>query len=86
MNEGVSLFEENASDVQKDAYKDQMKKDGKALFLIHQCMDLDIFEKIIEEETTKEAWDKLKKLYDGDEKLKKVKLHTLRKQFEMTQT
>lgn len=29
--------------------------------------------------------DKLKKLYGGDEKLKRVKLQTLRKQFETTQ-
>lgn len=37
-------------------------------------MDPNVFEKIIEEETTKEVWDKLKNLYDGDEKLKRVKL------------
>ena len=48
-------------------------------------MDCDVFEKIIEEETTKGAWEKLKSLYGGDEKLKKVKLQTLRKQYEMLQ-
>ena len=44
-----------------------------------------MIEKIIEEETTKGAWDKFKNLYDRDEKLKRVRLQTLRKQFEMTQ-
>ncbi|GAU44851.1 hypothetical protein TSUD_112250 [Trifolium subterraneum] len=33
----------------------------------------------------KDAWDTLKKIYGGDEKLKKVKLQALRKQYEMTQ-
>ena len=46
-------------------------------------MDFDIFKMIIEEETTKDSWEKLKSLYGGDEKLKKVKLQTLRKQYEM---
>lgn len=36
------------------------------MFLIHQCVDSNVFEKIIEEETTKEAWDKLKNLYGED--------------------
>lgn len=45
-------------------------------------MDLNIFEKIIEQETTKEVWDTLKKLYGGDEKLNKVKMQSLRKQYE----
>ena len=48
-------------------------------------MDSDVFEKIIEEETTKGVWDKLKNLYGGDEKLKKVKLQMLRKQYKMFQ-
>ncbi|GAU22886.1 hypothetical protein TSUD_376970 [Trifolium subterraneum] len=49
------------------------------------CVDSNIFEKIIEEETAKGARDTLKKIYGGDEKLKKVKLQALRKQYEMTQ-
>lgn len=44
-----------------------------------------MFEKTIEKEMAKGAWDKLKNLYSRDEKLKMVKLQTLRKQFEMTQ-
>ncbi|CAI8595324.1 unnamed protein product [Vicia faba] len=85
LNNGVSELETNATEVQKTAYKDQRKKDGKTLFLIHQCVNSDVFEKIIEEETAKGAWEKLKNLYGGDEKLKKVKLQTLMKQYEMLQ-
>ena len=83
LNDGISQLEVNAMEAQTAAHKDQRKKDGKVLFLIHQCVDCDVFEKIIEEETTKGAWEKLKSLYGGDEKLKKVKLQTLRKQYEM---
>src|ERR1043165_8617724 len=83
LNNGVSELEANAMYAQKPAHKHQRKKDGKALFLIHQCVNSDVFEKIIEEESAKDAWDKLKKLYGGGEKLKKVKLQTLRKQYEM---
>jgi len=43
-------------------------------------VDSNIFEKIIEEETSKDVWDTLKKLYGGDEKFNKVKLQALRKQ------
>lgn len=55
MNEGVSLLLENASDAQKATHKDKMKKDRKSMLLIHQCVDLNIFEKIIEEEMGKGA-------------------------------
>ena len=85
VNDGITALEDKASDEQIAAHRDKKKKDGKALFLIHQCVDSNVFEKIIEEETAKGAWDKLKSLYGGDEKLKKVKLQTLRKQYEMTQ-
>lgn len=61
------------------------KKDEKGLFLIHQCVDTNVFEKIVEQETTKEGWDTLKKLYSGDKMLKKMKLKSLRKQYENLQ-
>lgn len=83
--DGVSTLELNAIDFQKVVRKEQRRKDWKALLLIHQCVDPNVFGKIIEEETSKEAWDKLKNLYGGDEKLKRMKLQTLRKQFDMTQ-
>ena len=49
LNDGISELEVDATEAQKVAHKDQRKKDGKALFLIHQCVDCDVFEKIIEE-------------------------------------
>lgn len=55
------------------------------MFLIHRYVNPNIFEKIVEKETNNEAWDTLKKLYGGDEKLKKVKIQSLRKQYENSQ-
>lgn len=45
----IPALETNANDTQKDAHKEHRKKDGKILFLIHQCMNPNVFEKIIEE-------------------------------------
>lgn len=39
-----------------------------------------IFERLIEEEKNKGVWDTLKKFYEDDKKLKKVKLQSLKKQ------
>lgn len=74
MNDGVPSLEANADDARQDAHKKRRKKDGKDLFLIHQCVDSNVFEKIFEEETVKGAWDQLRSLYGRDEKLKRVKL------------
>lgn len=63
--------------MQTTTHEDTKKKYGKILFLIHQCAD-DIFENIMHCESVKYAWDILEKVYAGDEKLKKVKLHALR--------
>lgn len=57
-------MEANANDIQQATHKERKKKDGKCLFLIHQCVDSNVFEKIIEEETTKGTWDKLKSMHD----------------------
>ena len=65
--------------MQKATYQENNKKDGKALFIIHQSVDVDILEKTIGVNTTKEVWDILTKSYEGADKLKKVKLQTLRR-------
>ena len=41
-----------------------------------------VFVKVMHCETMKEIWDKLKKNYEGDDKVKGVKLQTYRGQFE----
>ncbi|XP_038678783.1 uncharacterized protein LOC119980235 [Tripterygium wilfordii] len=67
---------------QKNILKDQRKKDKKALFLLYQGLEDDTFEKISEAVTSKEVWDKLGIIYKGVERVKRVRLQTLRSEFE----
>ncbi|BAT99490.1 hypothetical protein VIGAN_10093700 [Vigna angularis var. angularis] len=67
-----------ASEDQKAAVR---RKDNKALFLIHQCVDDTHFEKIQNAITAREAWSILVRCHAGGENIKKVKLQTLRRQY-----
>ncbi|XP_050916797.1 uncharacterized protein LOC127131967 [Lathyrus oleraceus] len=66
----------------KETLKESRKRDKKSLFLIYQSVDEDTFEKISNAMTTKEAWDKLQTCNKGVEQMKKIRLQTLRADFE----
>ncbi|XP_006605206.1 uncharacterized protein [Glycine max] len=83
VQEGVQEPNKNPTDAQKVAHRDLMKRDAKTLFIIHQCAHADNFQKIRSTNTAKKAWDTLEKSYAGDNK--KVKLQTLRRQYELLQ-
>lgn len=85
VNGGVQALGENPTDAQRATHREQTKKDFKALFLIHQCVDQDNFERVANAESAKEAWDTLEQCYAGDEKLKAVRLQTLKRQYELLQ-
>lgn len=72
--EGLQPVAENATDAQKATYKEARKKYHKALFFIHQCIETNVFDKIVHAATLKEAWNILEKYYGGDAKVKKVRL------------
>ncbi|KAK2361761.1 hypothetical protein QL285_086881 [Trifolium repens] len=82
VTEGYVPVAADATNAQKLAQKDTKKKDQRALFYIHQCVDENVFEKIADSETAKAAWDTLIRCYGGDASVKKVKLQSLRKQYE----
>ncbi|KAK6119274.1 hypothetical protein DH2020_046983 [Rehmannia glutinosa] len=67
--------ESTLSSTEKDSLKDSRKKDKKALFLIYQALDDDGFEKISSATSAKQ----------GEEKVKKVRLQTLRREFDSLQ-
>ena len=85
VNDSIPNLQENATKVQRTTNRELRKKDAKGLFLIHQCIDPNIFENIIEQETAKGAWDTLKNAYGGDEKIKKVEFQALWRQYELLQ-
>lgn len=76
---------ENPTDEERATYRESKKKDCKVLFLIHQCIDAANFDKIAGATTSKEAWDILDKSFKGDAKLLKIRLQTLRRQYELLQ-
>ncbi|WJX17845.1 hypothetical protein P8452_07710 [Trifolium repens] len=85
VNAAITPLPENANEEQRTTFREAKKKDNKALFLIHQCVDSKVFEKIADAETSKDAWDILQKSYGGDAKVKKVKLQALKRQYELLQ-
>ena len=81
-------FEEppaNATDVQRAAFKENKKKDCKALFYIQQNVDNQHFEKIAKATRSKEAWDILENYHNGGEKVKQVILQSYRRNYGMMQ-
>ncbi|XP_040948754.1 putative disease resistance protein At3g14460 [Gossypium hirsutum] len=67
----------------KKALREARKKDQKALNSIFQGMDESTFEKISDVKNAKNAWEILQKSFQGVEKAKKVRLQSLRAEFEM---
>ncbi|XP_019431764.1 PREDICTED: uncharacterized protein LOC109338869, partial [Lupinus angustifolius] len=77
---GMPTADENSVE-----YREANKRDCKAIFLIHQCVDRANFEKISAASSSKEAWEILEKNYSGGKKIKKVRLLTLKRQYELMQ-
>lgn len=70
----VTPLVQNATEAQQTTYKEEKKKDYKALFLIHQSVDGENFEKVGDCDFSKQAWEILEKAYAGDDKAKVVRL------------
>jgi hypothetical protein len=61
--------------------KESRKKDKTALYLMYQAVDESGFEKIAGAKTSKEAWETLEKAYKAADRVKQVRLQTLRGEF-----
>ena len=77
---GVTPLDATPTEAASATHREQMKKDDKAIYFLHQCVNSNVLEKIIEYETAKEASDVLETTYVGDRQTKKVKLMPLRRQ------
>lgn len=54
---GVTPLVTGVTDAQQATHKKEKKKDLKTLFLIHQCVNGDNFEKIGDCESSKQLWE-----------------------------
>ncbi|WVZ08779.1 hypothetical protein V8G54_022125 [Vigna mungo] len=79
---GEVMVDSSGKEEQKKEFR---QKDDKALLIIHQCVDDTHFEKIQNAASTREAWNILVRCHFGGEKVKKVRLQTLRRQYEHTE-
>ncbi|KAK2965409.1 hypothetical protein RJ640_001486 [Escallonia rubra] len=70
--------EATLSATQKEALQATRRKDQKALAIIHQSLDDAMLQKVANATTSKNAWEILQTSHGGVEKVKKVRLQTLR--------
>ncbi|XP_074364522.1 uncharacterized protein LOC141705498 [Apium graveolens] len=81
MEKGLEV-PENEANLNQDQLQAQRKNDQKAIMIIHQCLDDSMLQKVTSAITSKKVWDTLKSSFSGDIKVKRVRLQTLRGEFE----
>ncbi|KAA8545844.1 hypothetical protein F0562_020705 [Nyssa sinensis] len=64
-------------------YEEQKAKKPRALTCLHSALSETIFLSVMACETPKEIWEKLREEYEGSQRVKNVKLLTLKREFEM---
>ena len=62
--------------------KNNFENNSKAMNALLSGLTETIFVKVMHYETAKEIWDKLRNIYEGDDKIKGAKLRTYKAQFE----
>ena len=72
----------NLTQAGKYVLREHRKKDGKAMFYIHQAMHESILPRVATKINAKQAWDTLETTYQGLGKVKTSKLQILRRYFE----
>ncbi|KAL6312714.1 hypothetical protein AAG906_024672 [Vitis piasezkii] len=72
----------NPTVVQMKAYEEKKLKKDKAITCLHSGLADHIFTKIMDLETPKQVWDKLQGEFEGSNRVKIVKLLTLKREFE----
>ncbi|KAI5337556.1 hypothetical protein L3X38_016827 [Prunus dulcis] len=69
---------------EKSTMAELLMKDARALGLIQSAVSNQLFPRIVNEVTSKGAWDILKLEFRGDKQVRNVKLQGLRREFEYT--
>nr|XP_004516686.1 uncharacterized protein LOC101512199 [Cicer arietinum] len=82
---GITPLGKEATAAQQAKFKEDKKKDYKALFLINSCVDSDNFEKVGDCDSAKTAWGILEKAYASADKAKVARLQNHKRRFELLQ-
>ena len=81
--DSTKLETEEQKKKSKKQSKENKKIDCKAQMLLHQCFSVAIFQEISKAEFAKHIWDILEQTYGNTGRVKKVRLQSLRRQFEL---
>jgi len=81
---GYQMPESTSSltEAQQKELKENKSKDAEALEMIQRKVSETIFPRIMGETRAKEAWDILQEEFQGDKKVRAIKLQTFRREFE----
>ncbi|XP_068328040.1 uncharacterized protein [Pyrus communis] len=80
----VDALEEDLTETQLKTLKQNRMENARALGIIQGAVSDTIFPRIANKEIAKGAWEVLQQEYRGDTKVRKVKLQSLRRDFEYT--
>ncbi|XP_071704142.1 uncharacterized protein [Rutidosis leptorrhynchoides] len=73
----------NPTVAQLKNYEEELLKKDKALTCLHSGLADQIFTSIMDLDTPKAVWDKIQDTYEGSDRVKAVRLLTLRREFEL---
>ncbi|TXG48236.1 hypothetical protein EZV62_027530 [Acer yangbiense] len=79
----VPALRANPTIAQIKQYEEEKMKRDKVVTCLHSALKDSVFTSIMHLETAKEIWDELKERYEGSERVKNVKMLTLKREFEM---
>ncbi|XP_010542108.1 PREDICTED: uncharacterized protein LOC104815425 [Tarenaya hassleriana] len=82
---GVTPLGANPTLNQMKIYRDKVTRKGKAMSCLFASVPSFIFTKIMNMTNAKEMWDSLKEEYEGDEKIRGMKVLNLLREFERQQ-
>lgn len=82
-NEDPPALTANPTIAQLRSYEDELLKKDKTLTCLHSRLADQIFISIMDLETPKAVWDKLQETFEGTDRVKSVRLLTLRREFEL---
>ncbi|GJW56811.1 retrovirus-related pol polyprotein from transposon TNT 1-94 [Tanacetum coccineum] len=82
-DESIPALGENPTVAQLRTYETESLKKDKALTCLHSGIADQIFTSIMDLETPKAVWDKLQETFEGTDRVKAVRLLTLKREFEL---